>query len=90
MDKIKSITFDKQAQDNLPEYIKQKMKQDRENSRAIANVKGLGKSSITEHYRGYIIMAQSEQDLKSKQQAIDRGDTIGFYTVQRALEIKST
>jgi uncharacterized phage protein (TIGR01671 family) len=33
MDKIKCITFDKAAQDALPERIKEKMKQDRENAR---------------------------------------------------------
>ena len=30
MEKIKCITFDKKAQDNLPEHIKAKMKADRE------------------------------------------------------------
>lgn len=30
---IKCITFDKQAQDNLPQHIKDKMKADRENTR---------------------------------------------------------
>ena len=31
--KTKSITFDKEAQDNLPQHIKDKMKADRENAR---------------------------------------------------------
>ena len=33
MDKIKCITFDKYAQDSLPEEIKAKMKADRDNAR---------------------------------------------------------
>jgi hypothetical protein len=33
MDKIKCITFDKAAQDALPEHIKAKMKADREKAR---------------------------------------------------------
>lgn len=35
MDKIKCITFDKNAQDSLPEEIKAKMKADRDNARKI-------------------------------------------------------
>ena len=34
MDKMKCITFDKSAQDSLPEHIKAKMKADRELARA--------------------------------------------------------
>lgn len=33
MNKIKCITFDKSAQDSLPEYIKAKMKADREKAK---------------------------------------------------------
>ena len=33
MERIKCITFDKEAQDSLPEHIKAKMKADREKSR---------------------------------------------------------
>ena len=33
MDKIKCITFDKKAQDSLPQHIKDKMKADRDNAR---------------------------------------------------------
>ena len=33
MDKIKCITFDKNAQDSLPRHIKDKMKADRDNAR---------------------------------------------------------
>jgi hypothetical protein len=32
MDKIKCITFDKNAQDSLPQHIKDKMKADRDNA----------------------------------------------------------
>lgn len=33
MNKIKCITFDKKAQDNLPDHIKARMKADREKAR---------------------------------------------------------
>ena len=33
MDKIKCITFDNNAQDSLPQHIKDKMKIDRDNAR---------------------------------------------------------
>ena len=33
MKRIKCITFDKEAQDNLPQKIKDKMKKDREDAR---------------------------------------------------------
>ena len=41
MDRIKSITFDKEAQDNLPQHIKDKMKADRDDARKKAESKGL-------------------------------------------------
>ena len=34
MDKIKCITFDKNAQNQLPQHIKDKMKADRDNARS--------------------------------------------------------
>ena len=43
MNKIKCITFDKDAQDALPQHIKDKMKADRDNARKnkqINNKKG--------------------------------------------------
>ncbi len=39
--KNKSITFDKEAHDNLPQEIKDKMKSDREKARKEQNSKGL-------------------------------------------------
>ena len=54
---------------------------------AIENVKALGLARIVEEFCGYIIMAQSEGDLRGKQNCISRGDTHGFYTVERALRI---
>jgi len=42
---------------------------------------------IVRHFRGYIIMAQSENDYQSKVNSINRGDAIGFYTVERALSL---
>ena len=56
--------------------------------RALTNVKALGKAPLVEWYGPYIIMAQSEHDLKVKQNAIRRGDTDGFYTLERALALQ--
>lgn len=44
MDKIKCITFDKSAQDSLPEHIKAKMKADREKARANSIISDLEKN----------------------------------------------
>lgn len=44
MDKTKCITFDKSAQDSLPEHIKAKMKADREKARANSIISDLEKS----------------------------------------------
>jgi hypothetical protein len=44
MEKIKCITFDKSAQDSLPEHIKAKMKADREKARANSIISDLEKS----------------------------------------------
>ena len=41
MERIKSITFDKETQDNLPQHIKDKMKADRNNARKKTESKGL-------------------------------------------------
>ena len=41
MEKIKCITFDKKAQDNLPQHIKDKMKDDRDKARKKMNGKNL-------------------------------------------------
>lgn len=41
MAKIKCITFDKEAQEALPEHIKAKMKADRDKSREEARIKNL-------------------------------------------------
>lgn len=50
MDKIKSITFDKEAQDNLPQHIKDKMKADRDNARKKTKNKGLNIPIVTKHW----------------------------------------
>lgn len=42
---------------------------------------------IIEFYRGYVILAQDEKDLNQKQNNIRRGDTLGFYIVDRIKEI---
>jgi len=41
MEKIKCITFDKKAQDNLPQHIKDKMKADRDKAHKEMDSKGL-------------------------------------------------
>lgn len=45
----------------------------------LAAEKFKGKAPIVRIYSGFIILAQSEQDFKSKVSSIDRGDTKGFY-----------
>lgn len=50
---------------------------------AIKKAKAKGLVKIVRHYDGFIILAQSEHDYKSKVISIQRGDTKGFYTVER-------
>ena len=50
MDRIKSITFDKEAQDNLPHHIKDKMKADRDNARKKTKSKGLNIPIVTKRF----------------------------------------
>ena len=38
---------------------------------------------IVEFYKGCIILAQNEEDLNRKQIRIRRGDTLGFYNIDR-------
>lgn len=47
MERIKCITFDKKAQDNLPQHIKDKMKADRDKARKEMNSKGLNIPIVT-------------------------------------------
>ena len=47
MDRIKCITFDKKAQDNLPEHIKAKMKADRETAKREQLGKGLNIADVS-------------------------------------------
>ena len=53
--------------------------------KAIFEARSLYLTKIVRHYDGYIILAQNEKDYNSKLQCIQRGDTKGFYTVERAL-----
>lgn len=55
----------------------------------IAVNKLIGKklAPIVRHYDGYIILAQSERDFQSKVSKIQRGEILGFYTVERALSL---
>lgn len=53
--------------------------------KAVFEARSLCLAKIVRHYDGYIILAQNENDYKTKVQKIKRGDTNGFYTVERAL-----
>jgi len=53
--------------------------------KAVFEARSLCLAKIVRHYDGYIILAQNEKDYKIKVQKIQRGDTKGFYTVERAL-----
>lgn len=53
--------------------------------KAVANLVSKNQAPIVRHYDGYIILAQNEIDFETKVSKIQRGDTIGFCTVQKAL-----
>lgn len=53
--------------------------------KAICIARSLNPAKIVRHYDGFVILAQSERDFKAKVQCIQRGDTKGFYTVERLL-----
>jgi len=44
--------------------------------------KYLYNTPFIEFYKNYLILGQSESDVKSKKSSIDRGNTFGFYTVE--------
>ena len=58
--------------------------------KAVANLVSKNQAPIVRHYDGYIILAQNENDFKAKVSKIQRGDTFGFYTIQRALGLNCT
>jgi transcriptional regulator of NAD metabolism len=58
--------------------------------KAVANLVSKNQAPIVRHYDGYIILAQNENDFKTKVSKIQRGDTFGFYTIQRALGLNCT
>lgn len=37
---------------------------------------------IVKHYRGYILLAQNEEDLRGKIDSVNKGEVNGFYTVE--------
>lgn len=53
--------------------------------KAVYNLRSKNQASIVRHYDGYIILAQNESDFQSKVSKIQRGDTFGFYTIERVL-----
>lgn len=58
-----------------------------EDEQIITYCKDKFKTPIVEIYGSYIILANNNHDLKSKQASIDRGQTLGFYIRQRILDI---
>lgn len=42
---------------------------------------------IVQSFGKYIILAHDELDLKSKQSKIARGETLGYYVIERVLKI---
>lgn len=58
-----------------------------DDERIVAYCKDKFKTPIVEIYGNYIILANNNHDLKSKQASIDRGQTLGFYIRQRILDI---
>lgn len=55
--------------------------------KAVRNLVSKDQAPIVRHYDGYIILAQDERDFQTKISKIQRGDTIGFYTVERVLSL---
>ena len=55
--------------------------------KAVSNLVSKGQAPIVRHYDGYVILAQDERDFQTKVSKIQRGDTFGFYTVERALSL---
>lgn len=55
---------------------------------AVSNLEKRGLAKIVRHYYGFIILAQSEDDFRGKCKCIDNDDSFGFYTVERAKDLK--
>ena len=55
--------------------------------KAVSNLGSKNQAPIVRHYDGYVILAQDERDFQTKVSKIQRGDTFGFYTVERALSL---
>lgn len=60
---------------------------DKKIEKAVSNLVSKNQAPIVRHYDGYIILAQDERDFQTKVSKIQRGDTFGFYTVERALSL---
>lgn len=55
--------------------------------KAVSNLVSKNQAPIVRHYDGYMILAQNERDFQLKVLKIQRGDTLGFYTVETALSL---
>jgi len=56
--------------------------------KSVDNLISKNQAPIVKHYDGYIILAQDEDDFKTKVLKIQCGDTFCFYTIQRVLNLK--
>lgn len=54
---------------------------------AVKKIQEKNLAEIVRHYKGFIIIAQSESDYKSKVNHINRGDVLGFYTVEKVFNL---
>ena len=65
MERIKCITFDKNAQDALPEHIKAKMKADREKAREKDYLRKLneGRKFTGKHFNGIVTPIKIEGEI---------------------------
>ena len=55
--------------------------------KSVSILKSKNQALIVRYYDGYIILAQDGRDFQTKVSKIQRGDTFGFYTVERALSL---
>jgi len=75
---------------SFSQFKRNKMHTEEQIQSAILNVRSLCLAPIVRYFSGFIIMAQTENDYKSKKRKIERGCRDGFYSVDRAIEFLST
>lgn len=103
--KLESFSLEKLLEGDIHQWFKQwydkkyivefgptltKMLSDEEVlTKALKNVRGLFMAKIIVEFNGFIIMAQSKEDLKAKKSLIQSGDVKGFYTIISAAMLTS-